>query len=77
MSQSEGSSTTTRDVLTLLLFFVVGTPMAYFIWHAFSDLLRGVVIPGDLAIAVALLIVFYFLARFFGGTIQRMVDRGV
>lgn len=74
MSESD-QSTTTRDVLTLLGFFVVGTPMAYFIWHAFSDLLRGVVIPVDLGIAVALLVVFFFLARAFGGVIQRMAGR--
>ncbi|MDX1645787.1 MAG: hypothetical protein R3304_01490 [Longimicrobiales bacterium] len=74
MSEPDGG-TTVRDVLTLSLFFVVGTPMAYFIWHAFSDLLRGVLIPMDVGVAVVLLIVFFFLARAFGRTIHRMVDR--
>lgn len=71
MSQS-GRSTTARDVITLLLFFVVGTPMAYFIWHAFSDLLRGIVNPLDLAIALVLLVVFFFFARLLGAVLQRM-----
>jgi hypothetical protein len=70
-------STATRDVLTLLPFFVVGAPMAYFIWHAFSDLLRGVVVALDLVVAVVLLVVFIFLARAFAGVIQRMAGREV
>jgi hypothetical protein len=71
------SSTATRDVLTLLVFFVVGAPMAYVIWHAFSDLLRGVVVALDLVVAIVLLVVFFFLARAFGGVIRRMAGREV
>ncbi|MGD8282305.1 MAG: hypothetical protein PVJ80_06465 [Gemmatimonadota bacterium] len=65
-------STTTGDVLTLLAFFVVGTPMVYVVWHSFSDLLRGIVDPVGLGLSAPLAIVFVLMARYLGSRILRL-----
>jgi hypothetical protein len=75
LSDPTTRGSTGRDVLTLLAFFLAGVPMAYFIWHTLSDLLRGIVDLPALAITAVLVGVFIVFARFFGSTILRMADR--
>lgn len=68
-------ATTSRLVLGIALFVLLGTPLVGYLWEALNNLLAGHIRPMQLLLAVPAAVLFYLLLRFMGRTV-RAWDRG-
>lgn len=74
MAQGTGTS---RLVLGITLFVLIGTPLVGFIWEALNTLLAGHLRPMQLLIAVPAAVLLYLLLRFMARAVQRWdAERG-
>lgn len=63
------ANSTSRLVLGIALFVLIGSPLVGYLWEALNNLLAGHVRPLQLLIAVPAAVLFYLLLRFMGRTV--------
>lgn len=70
MTAAAAATRSSSLVLGIALFVLLGTPLVAYIWETLNRLLAGIVEPMRLLITVPAVLLFYFLLRFMGRSVE-------